>query len=136
MCTAMSCPLVLLVEDDEDSRTSMKEVLEADGYAVDIATDGEHALRRLKASPPPALILLDMRMPGMDGETLVRTLKDDSGHLPIDIVILTALAPRTQGLYLPTLRKPIDLETLLQVVGEHTGRRTLRPSMPAILEDP
>ncbi|HEY2511924.1 MAG TPA: response regulator [Polyangiaceae bacterium] len=119
----MSPSLVLLADDDEDSRLAIQYALEDDGYAVEVVENGLQVLERLKTPPTPALLLLDIRMPLMDGVTLVHAL--EAGDFPrVDIVLLTAL-PHAEGIDCPLLRKPVSLETLLQVVAEHTGRAPL-----------
>ena len=117
-------PLVLLVEDDEDIRLVIKDVLEGSGYVVELAEGGVQALARLAAGAAPALILVDLMMPVMDGRTLAREI----AALPLEpkppIVFLTAAAPSPMvaGLPHPVMRKPFDLEAFLEMVGRTTGQ--------------
>jgi two-component system, OmpR family, response regulator MtrA len=77
---------ILIVEDDDGIRTSLRLALEGDGYAVLEAESGERALELL-ASEPVDLALVDLMLPGMSGFELVRTARRVSA---IPIVIVTA----------------------------------------------
>jgi DNA-binding response OmpR family regulator len=84
-------PRVLVVDDDEDIRTLLRELLERAGYAVDQASDGRAALRSLFASAP-ALVILDVTMPELDGYQTLERIRDLSD---VPVLMLTA---RTQEL--------------------------------------
>lgn len=84
-------PRVLVVDDDEDIRTLLRELLERAGYTVDQAPDGRSALRSLFASAP-ALVILDVTMPEMDGYQTLERIRDLSD---VPVLMLTA---RTQEL--------------------------------------
>ena len=83
--------LILIVEDNEANRVLVGAVLERAGYRVEMAGSAEEALQRL-ATGAPDLILMDVQMPGMDGLTLTRRLKDDTRTAGIPVIALTALA--------------------------------------------
>jgi len=83
--------LILIVEDNEANRLLAGAVLEREGYRVEMAGNAEEALQRL-ATGAPDLILMDVQMPGMDGLTLTRRLKDDKRTAGIPVIALTALA--------------------------------------------
>jgi DNA-binding response OmpR family regulator len=82
---------ILVVDDDEDIRTLLRELLQRAGYDVDEVEDGRAALRRLYATPP-ALVILDVTMPGMDGYQTLERIRDLSD---VPVLMLTA---RTQEL--------------------------------------
>jgi CheY-like chemotaxis protein len=82
---------ILIVEDNEANRLLAGAVLEREGYRVEMAGNAEEALQRL-ATGAPDLILMDVQMPGMDGLTLTRRLKDDTRTAGIPVIALTALA--------------------------------------------
>jgi DNA-binding response OmpR family regulator len=84
-------PRVLVVDDDEDIRTLVRELLERAGYTVDEAEDGRTALRHL-FSNAPALVILDVTMPDMDGYQTLERIRDLSD---VPVIMLTA---RTQEL--------------------------------------
>jgi len=113
-------PLVLIVDDDEDTREAMQQLLEDEGYAVEMAADGGAALRRLRVDPVPGLMLLDLRMPGMDGRAVIDTIESTSDLPGVRIVLLTATSPNegTSALPYPLLRKPISGDEFLRVVAE------------------
>ncbi|HZT92620.1 MAG TPA: response regulator transcription factor [Gaiellaceae bacterium] len=82
---------VLVVDDDDDIRQLLRELLQRAGYDVDEASDGRTALRRLFESPP-ALVILDVSMPEMDGYQTLERIRDLSD---VPVIMLTA---RTQEL--------------------------------------
>ena len=68
-------PRILVVDDDEDIRVLLQELLARAGYRVDVAPDGRTALRRLY-EVPPALVILDVSMPEMDGYQTLERMRD------------------------------------------------------------
>src|SRR4051812_11841534 len=84
-------PRVLVVDDDEDIRTLVRELLERAGYTVEEAENGRAALRRL-FSNAPALVILDVTMPELDGYQTLERIRDLSD---VPVLMLTA---RTQEL--------------------------------------
>ena len=82
---------ILLVEDDEMNRDMLSRRLIKRGYDVLIATDGQQGVDMAR-SQDPALILMDMSLPVMDGWTATRTLKGDASTQAIPIIALTAHA--------------------------------------------
>jgi two-component system response regulator MprA len=78
---------VLVVDDDEEIRASLRRGLSFEGFRVSLAGDGEEALRRVEAEPPD-LIVLDIMMPGLDGLEVVRRLRAAGDRSPI--IMLTA----------------------------------------------
>jgi DNA-binding response OmpR family regulator len=79
-------PRVLVVDDDDDIRLLLKELLGRAGYDVDEAPDGRTALRRLYERPP-ALVILDVTMPEMDGYQTLERIRDLSD---VPVIMLTA----------------------------------------------
>ena len=78
---------VLLVDDDPDMRTMYGRRLMADGFDVRFAADGPEALHAAHRSLD--LVLLDVRMPGMDGLEVLRRLKGDAGMAAVPVVMLS-----------------------------------------------
>jgi two-component system response regulator MprA len=111
-------PMKILVVDDERAvRESLRRALELEGYRVELAADGEHALTRLQESAPADAVVLDVLMPGIDGLEVCRRLR--AAGNPVPVLMLTARAEidsRVAGLdagaddYLP---KPFALAELL-----------------------
>ncbi|RYZ35380.1 MAG: response regulator [Myxococcaceae bacterium] len=115
---------VLVVEDDDDVRAAIAEILEAEGHEVVVAAHGQEALEELVHLPPPSLILLDLMMPVMGGVEFLRHLRVDWPRLKaVPVLVLTAVATEapsgTQGL----LRKPIIPDELVAVVDRLSGRK-------------
>lgn len=115
---------VLIVDDEPDVRLVTRVILEAAGYDVDEAESGEIALERLGAGPMPDVLLLDVRMPGIDGWEVLRRVRDSPGRLcELPIVIFTAdiaaaeLAPVTLQDRELFLGKPFDPDELIELVG-------------------
>jgi putative two-component system response regulator len=88
---AQEPPSVLIVDDTADNLRLLKNMLNGEGYRIRIAPSGAFALRSILAAPPD-LILLDIRMPGMDGLEVCRRLKEDDGTRDIPVIFITALA--------------------------------------------
>lgn len=116
-------PLVLIVDDDPDMLAVEEDALLAHGYRVAKAGNGEEALKRV-AEAMPQLILLDMRMPVMDGWKCARAIRERYGRR-IPIVVVTAAEDSklradeigAEG----ELGKPFELDTLYAVVGDVLG---------------
>jgi DNA-binding NtrC family response regulator len=113
---------VLIVDDDADVRDSLSETISALGHVVRVAADAEGALRSIAADPPSA-VLSDVRMPGEDGLSLLRRVRERAPH--VDVVMMTAfddMATVTTAMRLGAvdfLVKPIELsqlETILERV--------------------
>jgi CheY-like chemotaxis protein len=83
--------MILIVEDNEANRLLASAVLERDGFRVEMAGNSEEALDMLAARTPD-LILMDVQLPGVDGLSFTRTLKQDEKMAAIPVVALTALA--------------------------------------------
>ncbi len=94
----MKKPVRILVVDDEDrNRRLLAAILEAEGYVVLEAANGERALELARQSPPD-LVLLDIMMPDMDGYEVARALKADAATTAIPVVMVTALDDRESRL--------------------------------------
>lgn len=83
---------ILVVDDDPDILLMLGARLKASGYEVRTVLNGEAALKAIEAEPPD-LVLLDIMMPGMEGNLLARTLKEDPRWKEIPVVFITALRP-------------------------------------------
>lgn len=115
--------LILVVEDNAANQMLAREVLELAGYEVEVASTASQALDHLKNSKP-ALILMDVELPGKDGLSLTRLLKSMSPTTAIPVVAMTAhtsLQWRTDALAAGCagfISKPIDVRTFSARVGE------------------
>ena len=111
----MNSPRILVVDDERELLEGLEEYLAENGYEVTTAIDGEAGLAAARANPPD-LVLLDIRMPGLDGREVCRRLRQMDSGLPI--ILLTAvneedLARQVMeiGAY-DYITKPIDLNYL------------------------
>jgi two-component system, cell cycle response regulator DivK len=118
---------VLVVEDNEKNMKLFRDVLQAKGYRAVEARSGEEALE-VAAADAPALVLMDVQLPGIDGvETLAR-LREDERTAAIPVLALTAQAMHgDRERFLAAgfdgyLSKPVDVLELLAAVEEHCGR--------------
>jgi two-component system response regulator AdeR len=120
---ALPQPLVLVVEDDHDTRVLLRATLEGAGYVVVTAANGRDAMLRLAELPsPPRLLLIDLRMPVMDGWELLASLRQDARWAAIPIGVQSANVDITlpQGISF-VLGKPVDVAALLALVRHHCG---------------
>ncbi len=110
--------LVLVIDDNADSRDVLRRTLQEDGHAVATAPGGEEGLA-LAREISPSLILLDVMMPGMDGWSVFRRLEADPGLRRILVVMVTVVDDEVRmGFALGAaeyLTKPVDRERLLEV---------------------
>ncbi len=121
---------VLIVEDDRVSQKMARDALRAAGYETDEVNSGELALQKVAESTPD-LVVMDIRLPGMDGLETTRRLKADPGTAAIPVVAVTAHAmPEDESLireagcdaYIP---KPLRFSALLSVVRDLLAGRRL-----------
>jgi CheY-like chemotaxis protein len=112
---------VLIVEDEVDTRAGLREILERAGYAPAEAADGPEGLAQAENLRPHA-ILLDVRMPGLDGYEVCRRLKANPTTKPIPVIFLTAVQDDTlnrlayEAGAMACILKPFRLEALVTVI--------------------
>lgn len=114
----MSRSYILIADDDPTIRALLTELLEDEGYTVQACCDGFDALCAARCAVP-ALLILDVAMPMMSGDEVMRRLRDDGFEGPIII----ASAATDLGRFLRqgatrVLPKPFELHTLLHLVAE------------------
>jgi CheY-like chemotaxis protein len=115
---------IFVVEDDKDIRHNMKLLLESEGYAVEVAENGQVALDMLNAgSFTPSLIVLDLMMPVMDGFQF-REVQEKLPHISqIPVVIMTADGhveeKKMRVGAVAGLRKPANVDEILSMVKKH-----------------
>jgi CheY-like chemotaxis protein len=108
--------VVLVVEDEADSRETLRDLLGLHGFTVDVAETGVEALQKLaELGERECVMLLDLYMPVMDGWQVVEHLRSE-GSLERVHVIITTSAPHKAPADLPVLTKPLDIEKLLAIV--------------------
>ncbi|HEX7066805.1 MAG TPA: response regulator [Candidatus Limnocylindria bacterium] len=116
---------ILIVEDDADLRSVETEVLGAEGFDVRAAADGIEALEAIETAGTPALILLDLRMPRLNGWDLVARLRSDERlqHVPLVVVAAHyAIAQEAATIGARAwLHKPVSIDHLVSVVRRELG---------------
>jgi signal transduction histidine kinase/CheY-like chemotaxis protein len=118
---------VLVVDDDPAARDLLKRFLNKEGFHVECAASGQEALASVKRIRP-AVITLDVMMPGMDGWAVLSRLKEDRALADIPVIMLTIVDDKNFGYALGAteyMTKPVDRERLATVV-----RRLRQPSAP------
>lgn len=128
----MTRPPILIVDDNQVNLKLARVLLEGEGFEIRTATTAQEAVASIVAAPP-ALILMDVQLPGTDGLELTRHLKSDAATRHITIVALTAyamvgdeekaLAAGCDGY----LAKPIDTRTLAQFIRASLNRTGTLP---------
>jgi CheY-like chemotaxis protein len=110
---------ILVVDDDPDLRETLQMLLEASGFAVATAANGQAALDHLRSGARPSLILLDLMMPEMNGWEFLEHSRADASLAGIPIVIMTAHKAATDLPLDDVLYKPFNAAKLLAVAGRH-----------------
>jgi CheY-like chemotaxis protein len=116
--------VVLVIEDDRDVREIVRDLLEDAGYEVAAVRHGGEAQEYLLKNPAPAMVLLDLMMPNMNGWQFLTWLEQHEDLADLPVVLLSAapdhgvaLAKRTRTVH-GCLPKPFDPEALVEVVGQ------------------
>jgi CheY-like chemotaxis protein len=123
--SAHAAPPILVVDDDDAIRDTLRDVLESEGYAVMTAADGAEAIKALRAAGRACVVLLDLMMPVMSGGEFLEALRRDEDLRTVPVLILSAwpedarqLCALTQGF----MKKPVTLDTILRWVAKFCGR--------------
>ena len=124
-----SKPIILIVDDEPDSRDALQTLLGTWGYATEIASEGREALQKA-AALRPSVVVTDLMMPDMDGLSLLTALQQEMPRMPVIILtgratVDTAVGAMRQGAY-DYLTKPVDLDRLRLLIEKALERgRTL-----------
>src|SRR5262245_57939867 len=107
--------LILVVDDEEDTRDALQVILTDWGYDVEVAADGQEALKKASVSRP-ALVITDLVMPEVDGMSLMNALQSELPRVPVIMLtgfatVDSAVAAMREGAY-DYLTKPVDIERL------------------------
>lgn len=124
----MAVPSILVVDDEAAIRRTLREILEYEDFAVDEAVDGHDAIEKVKASSYD-LILLDVKMPKMDGLEVLSTISADQPEVPVIMIsghgtVETAVEATKLGAY-DFIEKPPDLNRLLLTIRNGLDRGQL-----------
>jgi DNA-binding NtrC family response regulator len=121
---------ILVVDDDESTRTYLARFLSSRGYQVEVANSGEELLARLAGGYRPSAITLDMLLPGVDGKELLRSLQKRGVAIPVVVIsgvgqISTVVEAVKMGAS-DYLLKPFDEEELLLAIENALEKQELR----------
>jgi CheY-like chemotaxis protein len=117
---ANACRSILVIEDDHDTRVSIRRALEAEGYFVFSATNGVGGLETLQRIKPPGLILLDLMMPLMNGQDFLKAKEADPEIAEIPVIVMSANRDFSNTVRVDRfLKKPLDLDLILEAVREY-----------------
>jgi two-component system response regulator CpxR len=135
------CSLIVLIEDDQAIRETLKLVIESEGYEVRTAGNGEEALELLKTLKEPCLILTDLMMPKMDGYEFIELASKTHTIAAIPIVVVSATPNESHlkettksGKIKGLIKKPVDLDYLMKVIHEHCGPPPIREAAEKLLK--
>ncbi len=115
-------PLVLVVDDEPDSRDFLCIALVSEGYDCHAATSGDEA-KALLRSMSVSLIIIDLMMPGVTGDKLAAELRADARTTHIPLILCTGKDPvhDERALFDRTFVKPMDMDVLIRAVRELTA---------------
>jgi CheY-like chemotaxis protein len=130
---------VLIVDDEQDLRDSFRELLEGEGYTVLEAANGRAALDILRTSRYPLVVLLDMMMPLMRGDSVIDTLIKERALPGKHVIALLTASPATvpraiqsvlTKFQIEVIRKTLPMEELLALIEQAQERITLQQGRP------
>ena len=114
---------VLLIEDDPGILEIMKLSLEIEGFHVYVASEGQQALEMLRSIEAPAIIFMDLGMPGMDGAQFRRIQENDPKLSGIHVVVMSGAADLENRIpacdNVSYLRKPVSLDQFIDMAKKH-----------------
>ena len=113
---------ILIIDDEADARDLLRRTFEKDGYLVTVAADGESGIE-IAHRIRPAVITLDVMMPGMDGWAVLRKLKADPDLCDIPVIMVSVIKDKAMGYTLGAaeyLSKPVDRELLLRLAHRYS----------------
>ena len=118
----MTPPVVLIVDDDARNRKLARDVLRGAGFGTLEASNGEDAIA-LAREQLPDVVLMDIRLPDLDGTEALRCLKSDPATARIPVVALTGIAGAREAFleagFAGTIEKPFDVQELPDQVRRH-----------------
>ena len=131
---------ILIVDDEPDIRTMLRDLLQLEGYLVSDAADGMYGLDQLRASPRPLIVLLDYKMPRMNGEELLQAVMADPqlAHRHAFIFVTANLPSFSPALHqlladaaIAVVQKPFQVMAILDEIERAIVRLTASSGPPA-----
>ena len=113
--------VVLVIDDEDDARDAMTQLLEFEGFRVLGYSNGLDALEYLEKADPPRVIVTDIRMPVMDGLEFRKALLGHARLARIPLIVVTGLDPFVSAALgaQHVFRKPVDVEALVAAVRQN-----------------
>jgi CheY-like chemotaxis protein len=124
----MKKPYALIIEDDRDIASLFRNVLESTGYHTEMILHGHEAATRLQTAQPD-IILLDLNLPGVQGEKILDQIRTDTRIQNVPVVVVTAFSQSADSLRTEPdliLLKPVNLDQLCILV------QRLRPTFNSL----
>jgi diguanylate cyclase (GGDEF)-like protein len=132
---------ILVADDDEHTRNLLRDVCEGLGHVVDLAASGDEVLSAISRTLPD-LLLLDLMMPGRDGFSVLKEIRNADASRDLPVIILSALEDmegKIRGMELGAsdwLTKPFRLSELQSRIGSVLAKKTSEHASPARAESP
>ena len=126
-------PIILVVDDEDETRLMLRILLEMKGFRVEEAVDGLDALNKVN-DVNPDIMILDVMMPNMDGLTVCRRLRNQPATKTLPIILLsgkTHLNADVEGLEAGAnayMSKPADVKKLVEKVNQLLSERIVAPN--------
>ena len=121
---------ILIIDDDASTTMAMRKLLEKEGFTVHEVRSGTEALAKLRDDHGIQVVITDVRMPGMDGLTILKNVKEMRPE--VEVIMVTAYGDYNMAIdalrnnAFDYLKKPIDIDDLLGALGRYLERRALR----------
>jgi CheY-like chemotaxis protein len=114
---------ILVIEDNDEIRSVIGEILDFEGYAVRTASNGKEGMALFESEELPDLVILDLNMPVMTGEEVIKAMGEDERLSSIPIVVISAHLKSARGRsgrgVAALICKPFNMEDLLPVLERH-----------------
>ncbi len=130
-----SAPLILIIEDEVDSRDLLQRLISREGFRVKVATGGKEGIR-MAMEETPAAITLDLIMPEVDGWTVLTALKSTPALADVPVLAVSITDQRELAFargVADFITKPIDRPRLIQLLNKLVPRETDRPAQPILV---
>jgi PAS domain S-box-containing protein len=128
-------PLILIIEDEVDSRDLLQRLIQREGFRVKVATGGKEGIR-MAMEETPAAITLDLIMPEVDGWTVLTALKSTPALCDVPVLAVSITDQRELAFargVADFITKPIDRQRLIQLLNTHVPREKDRPARPILV---
>lgn len=115
---------ILVVDDEFEMASTLRAVLEAEGYRAEVCSDGREAMDRLKTGPKPDLIVMDIMMPRVSGLDVLRSMRSGADLADVPVIMMSVIPPAVKKAdygWQAFLHKPFTLQALLGAVRQSIG---------------